>query len=248
VHIMRTGGTALRERLINHFGELAVYPAAGVDGSDPSEMYLSVDRLRQRLAARGDEIRVITGHFPLRTKELISGPVTTLTLLRNPVDRMLSYLRQERDDKLGRAIKRSTPEAGRAGRPLEEIYASLHGLADNNMTKMFSLTPSEMSATVRNGRRVNREHLERAKEALTNLDAVGFQERFEDFCEELSSRFDWSLGDRVIVNTADPIEASESLRDQIATDNALDIELYEFARRFVSGRHEDALVRPGARR
>ena len=65
VHIMKTAGSAFRQRLMNHFGEAAVYPTQGVDGTDPVKLNLSVGHLRERLAARGDQIEVITGHFPL---------------------------------------------------------------------------------------------------------------------------------------------------------------------------------------
>src|SRR6266436_1925802 len=73
VHLRKTGGVALRLRLVNHFGEAAVYPSMAFDGTDPLRNYLSIDHLRERLAARGDEIQVICGHFPLRTAELIDG-------------------------------------------------------------------------------------------------------------------------------------------------------------------------------
>src|SRR5918995_254764 len=96
VHIPKTGGVSLRRRLMNHFGKAAVYPT-GLDGTDPTKLYLSIDCLRERLAARGDQIRVITGHFPLRTVAVVGGRYKTLTLLRDPVERMLSQLRHDRE-------------------------------------------------------------------------------------------------------------------------------------------------------
>ncbi len=222
VHIMKTGGGALCRRLMNHFGEAAVYPTRGLDGTDPVKLNLSIDHLRERLAVRGDEIRVITGHFPLRTAELIDGRFTTLTLLREPVERTLSYLRQEREQP---CFARRSPLEG-----IYEVYAHLRGMADNNMTKMLSLTPTEMSASMFTRAELNRDHLERAKEALAGIDAVGLQERFEDFCDELGARFGWRLGEPVTVNTTAPVEVPESFRARIAEDNEFDIELYEFAK------------------
>jgi len=216
VHIMKTGGAALRRGLMNHFGDAAVYPTKGLDGTDPMTLYLSIDHLRERLDARGDQIRVITGHFPLRTAELIDGRVTTLTLLREPVERILSYVRQRRFAQR---------------KPLEDIYDDLpYGLANNNMTKMLLLTPEEMSALRFTRVELDRGHLERAKEALAGMDAVGLQEDFEDFCHELAARFGWHLGEPDKRNVSVPVEAPESLRARIAEDNALDIELYEFAK------------------
>jgi hypothetical protein len=227
VHIMRTAGTALRERLLNHFGRTAVYPTKGLDGPDPVRLYVpSVDLIRERLEARGDQIRVITGHLPLRTVELIEGRYTAFTLLREPVERMLSYLRQRRG-------KHGSHES----QPLEEAYDGLYGLADNNMTKMLSLTPAEMTDSLFTGVEVDHDHVERAKEALAGMAAVGLQEQFDDFCDRLAARFGWRLGEPETVNPTAPVDVPESLRDRIAEDNALDVELYEFAKELVAADH-----------
>jgi Sulfotransferase family len=226
VHIMKTAGGSFIRRLINHFGEAAVYPTAGLDGTDPVKLNLSVDHLRERLAARGDQIRVITGHFPLRTTDLIDGRYTTLTLLREPVERMLSFLRQQRE------IQRSDRH-----KTLEETYDDLRGVADNNMTKMVLLTPAEMRASMFTRVEFTHDHLERVKEALAGIDAVGLQEHFEDFCAELTARFGWRLGEAVTgVNATSPVEIPESLRARIAEDNAMDVELYEFAKQLLATR------------
>jgi hypothetical protein len=224
VHMLKTAGTALRRGLINHFGAAAVYPAAGMDDADFVELALSIDHLRDRLAARGDQIRVITGHFPLCTAELIDGRFTTLTVLRDPVERTLSYLRHHREN--SRADRHRT---------LEEIYDTpfrFQGLAHNHMTKMLALTPVELvhGMPALTPVEFTREHLERAKEALAGMDAVGFQERFDDFCDDLAARFGWDLGAPETTNTSVPVEVPERFRARVAEDNAFDVELYEFAK------------------
>jgi hypothetical protein len=238
VHIMKTAGSAFRQRLLNHFGEAAVYPARGLDRSHPVTLYVSVDHLRERLAARGAEIQVITGHFPLRTVEQLDGRFTTLTLLREPVERTLSYLRQEREDPpvaqfLARGVR---PRSRTAGRSLEEIYDDLNGRAQthNHMTRMLSLSPAEFIDSMLTPLELSRDHLERAKEALAGLDAFGLQERYEEFCDEVSARFGWDLGESTAVNTTAAAEIPAGLRARIADDNALDLELYEFAKRFAA--------------
>jgi hypothetical protein len=228
VHMQKTAGIALRRRLINHFGKAAVYPAHGVDGDDPVTPYISINHLREQLAARGDEIQVITGHFPLCTTELVGGRFTTLTLLREPVERTLSYLRHHRE----RAPKVR-------GKLLEEIYdlpLEFNNFLHNHMTKMLSLEPEELTLGMLTRVDFTREHLERAKEALAGVDAVGIQERFEDFCDDLSTRFGWRLGKQETTNTTDPVDVPDSFRARITEDNALDIELYEFAEQLVGER------------
>jgi hypothetical protein len=222
VHMRKTAGSTLRRRLLNHFGEVATYPT-GIDGTNPVTLYFSIDHLQERLAARGDQIRLITGHFPLRTLEKIDGQFTTLTLLREPVERMLSFLRGHRD---------------RYRKSLVEIYNESDGLVDNYMTKMLSWTPAEMAALLSAPVEPNLDHLERAKAALAGVDAVGLQERFEDFCDELVARFGWDLGEPVVLNVSPPWQVPESLRARIAERNALDNELYEFAKQLL-GTNED---------
>jgi hypothetical protein len=73
-------------------------------------------------------------------------------------------------------------------------------------------------------------HLELAKERLATVDVVGVQERFEDFCDELERRFGWDLGPPMFANRTEQIDVDDGFRARIAEDNAMDIELYEFAR------------------
>jgi GT2 family glycosyltransferase len=230
VHMQKTAGTALRQGLINHFGKRAVYPTQGVDGTDPTQLVTSTDYLRERVAARGEEIEAITGHFPLCTTELLDGRYTTVTLLREPVERTLSYLRHHRKE-----------EPADRDKSLEEIYEDpfrFSGFVHNHMTKMLSLTPAEMTDGMLTPLELNEIHLERAKGALEGIDAVGLQERFDEFFGWLGARFGWQLGEPETLNTTDPVGVPQSFRDRITEDNALDVELYEFAQELVASRSE----------
>ena len=219
MHLQKTAGTALWGRLKRHFEPAEVYPGPG-DGEPPLSV-LTVDHLVERWRARRDEIRIVTGHFPLCVTDLLDARFTTLTVLREPVERTLSFLRHHRE---------MTP-ADR-DRPLEEIYEEplRRELVHNHMVKMLSLTAEEMTDGALTHVEFSREHLERARERLDGMDVVGFQEQFEEFCAELERRFGWDLGDPVVANRTERVEVSEAFRARIASDNALDTELYEFAR------------------
>ena len=226
--MQKTAGIALRRGLINHFGERAVYPARRVDGTDPVELVTSTAYLRGRLAARGDEIEVITGHFPLCTVDLLDDRYMTLTLLREPVERTLSYLRHHQKE-----------EPADRHKSLQEIYEDpfrFNSFVHNHMTKMLSITPAEMTDGMLTPVKLDRGHLERAKEALAGIDAVGLQERLDDFFDWLVARFGWRLGEPQTLNTTDPVDVPQSFRDRIAEENALDVELYEFAAKLVASR------------
>src|SRR5437660_10304361 len=93
-HLQKTGGSSLLVRLRRHFGGRYVYPNYH-DGNRVARV-ISVPLLLQHWAERGAEIKLVTGHFPLCTQELIGGGFGTFTVLREPVSRTLSYLRHRR--------------------------------------------------------------------------------------------------------------------------------------------------------
>jgi hypothetical protein len=189
---------------------------------------ITVDHLLERWRTHRDGTRVVTGHFPLCTVELLDDDFTTLTVLREPVERTLSYLRHHR---------KVTP--AEAERPLEDVYDDplrFEGLIHNHMVKMFSLRHEEMSDGVLTRVNFTPEHLERAKENLATVDAIGDQASFEDFVAELIERFGWRLGGLQHVNRTGPVDVSESFRARIAEDNALDVELYAFAQDLIRER------------
>lgn len=229
MHLQKTGGTELVLRLREQFGSAEVYPDV-TDGNLLTETpQLSPDRLRRRWAERGDEIRVITGHFPACTMELLDVPFTTLTVLRDPVERTLSLLRHYRE---------RTPAATEL--TLEDVYAEpfrFRNVIENHMVKMFSLTLDEMDRGMFSEVEFTPERLERAQRRLETIDVVGLQEDFGGFCAELERRFGWRLGPPKHANRTEPVDVGLEFRTRIAADNAYDVELYHFARELVATRH-----------
>ena len=221
VHMQKTGGVSLYMRLQRQFGERAVYPSDR-DG-DPADVapQLFTRILLERWRERADEIRVVVGHFPLCTTELLGGEFTTLTVLRDPVERTLSYLRHHRN---------TTPADG--DRSLEEIYeepSRFRPFIENHMVKMLSLRAEEMDNGMMSVIDLDRGRLRRAKRALREIDEFGLQEDLEGFAQQLERRFGWSLGPPVHENATTHVDVPESFRARIADDNRLDMELYEHA-------------------
>jgi hypothetical protein len=181
-----------------------------------------VSDLVERWPARRSEVRVLAGHFPLCTREVIGETFITFTVLRHPVDRVLSALREQRQ---------KLPEFAEAS--FEEIYREplRQLLLRNHMVKMFSLTPTTMTDGALTDIAFTREHLDRANAGLATVDHVGFQDDFESFCAALSMRYGWNLGDPVVDNASDHEDMPRSLVEMIAEDNALDVEFFEEAAR-----------------
>jgi len=221
VHMQKTGGVSLYMRLQRQFGAEAVYPAPS-DGDPEAVMpQLFPNILFDRWGARRDEIRVVTGHFPLCTVNLLNAEFSVFTVLRDPVDRTLSYLRHHRDR-----------SPGEGDRPLEQIYEDperFRPFVENHMVKMLSLRAEEMTNGMMTVIDLDRRRLRRAKRALRELDEFGLQHDLEGFAQRLAGRFGWQLGPTVHENVTTPADVPDSFRRRIADDNALDMELYEYA-------------------
>jgi len=228
VHCQKTAGTSLKFRLTRLFGREAVYPSKDDhDGPIPTAV-LMPDHLAGRLTERGDTIRVITGHFPLCVTDYLGGGFKTFTVLREPVERTLSYLRHHRQS-----------SADDADKTLEEIYEDpfrFDKLIHNHMVKMFSLTAEEMTEGTLTEVDFGPERLARAKEGLASIDVVGVQEEFETFCDDLTRTFGWPGLELVDGNKTSPTEVSDAFRGRIAADNADDIELHRFAQTLAAER------------
>lgn len=217
VHLQKTAGTSLLLRLRNHFLEAEIYPT-----NDERSIYtsFSVDLLVERFEERREKIQVVTGHFPLAAADRLGEDFTVFTVLRDPVERTLSFLRQQQ------AQDPSYHDA-----ELDDVYDEPYRrgwLLTNHMVRMLGqnleeLLESEMAP--------DDENLERSKRILAErVDCFGFQEEFEDFCAELTRRYGWDLGEPVRANTTEASTASDALRARIREDNAADVALYEFAR------------------
>ena len=228
VHVQKSAGTSLVFRLRRQFGRARIYPPLA-DKGDVAAV-ISVDHMLERWRTSRDSTRVITGHFPLCTVELLDAEFTTLTLLREPVERTLSYLRHHR---------KLTPAD--TERPLEEIYEDdfrFRGLVHTHMVKMFSLTLDEMTDGVLTPVEFTAAHLTRAKENLARVDVVGDQNDLDGFCAGLEQRFGWNLGEPEHVNRTKPFGVDESFRARIAADNVMDVEFYAYAQQLIRRRLE----------
>jgi hypothetical protein len=228
VHVQKAAGTEVRERLKRQFALSQLYPDPTDGDLFTVAPQVSVAQLLARWPERKADIRVITGHFPYATTELLDAEFVTMSVLREPVERVLSHLRHHR---------KLTPEA--RDRSLEELYDEVlqPEFFHNHMVKMFSLTADEVAEAAALDRwavlkviEFTPERLARAKANVEQLDVLGLQDHLEDFCAELTARFGWDMGAPLHANRTTVEDAPRALRERIAADHALDAELWQHAR------------------
>ena len=261
IHVMKTGGTSLVFHLLREFAADETYPNAALDRRHPTdaEPYASIPDLVSVEPSRRKLIRLYSGHFPYMVRDLIDADVTVFTLLRDPVDRTVSVLKQFK-----RLYERYHDL------PLEKIYEDpvvYRHFIENHQTKIFSATtedhPNMLASRVGfqafldyltspassagqtniaadDTITIDVDRLARAKSNLESVDVLGLNERYHDFVEALRDRFGWwkdgiDGGARANVSS-EPWEANAALRDRIAVDNRFDLEFYEHARELVRRR------------
>lgn len=228
VHLLKTAGTSLRQQLMRQFPGPALYPNPNDGDPVRDAPQLAIDPLIATWSdpRRRRRLQLIIGHYPLATVDLLEGDFEVMTVLRDPVDRTLSYLRHYR---------LRNPEWSQL--PMTQVYDDpfVHRtMIRNHMTKMLGMTGSEMSAGMLTDVVVAEPHLDRARQALDAMAAVGLVEQLPQFLGQLEQRFGWDLGDPVRVNdTVVDERVAPDFIDRIRADNALDLALYEHARQCV---------------
>jgi len=270
VHVLKTGGTSLVEQIRANVPHDARYPHRSQD-PDMTRSKLMTGLLLAQPLERLEAVRAFHPHVPFCISQMLGVDPIILTILRDPVARVVSHLR--------RLAVRPDWEAD-----AESVYANA-ALRDwwlvDHQTRVFSLTSDEHPAWDANIENLmslwteprglpqipmDEDRLALAKANLERVDVLGLTDRFDDLLAELRARLGWSIVDGARRNEgaappvsarlrngesgpegvartpAADIEVSDSLRERIAADNQLDIALYEHARAVVRSRAEASIA------
>lgn len=235
LHIPKAAGTTLQEYILRHYlpgGKFYRFTGA-------PEQLQDFQALPQ---AERDRFDVVAGHVHFGIHELLGQPATYLTMLRDPVERVIShyyFILAHPEHYL------HTYVAGRGFTLHEYATAGLNQEGDNDHVRW--LTP-RLHTDVPLGQ-VTRAMLEEAKWNLANGVAVfGLAERFTDSVRCFASAFGWSAvsnGRRLNTNRARPKrdQVAPQTVEAIRDSNRYDTELYEFAQ----GLFEEQMIRLGVR-
>lgn len=142
IHIMKTGGTSIADIIGDNFAPAERYPdaciAQGAGIFRRIEAYLYVPGLVADVNALQGKLRMVRGHVPYAVRELLQDSYVAMTLLRDPVERTLSYLKH---------CRRYHTEHHEMA--LEEIYEDpwFHAtFIRDYQTKIFSMSSEEALA------------------------------------------------------------------------------------------------------
>jgi hypothetical protein len=140
MHVMKTAGATLANQMWWQFPEGRVYGfgARGAEFITRTYLYVNPRPLACMPPERVGDFLLFGGHFPYAARSLMGDRITTITVLRNPVDRVVSFLKH---------AQRFHEE--HRGLSLEEIYEDqwyFDRFFDNHEVKMLSMTVDEMLA------------------------------------------------------------------------------------------------------
>jgi hypothetical protein len=227
MHVMKTGGTTFIQHIEANFPPEEVFPGPGKT-LERRRGYYIVDELRRITPERRRSLRVYTGHFPFVASQLVGADVT-LAMLRDPISRTLSFLRDCKRHK-----------AHMADMSLEEIYddpwmypVRIH----NYQAKLFAMTLGDEPVSDLDVFDVEGPRLDVALAHLERVDVLGLHDHYDEFLMTMRARYGWQISDvpNMRVSTEE-WEVAPHLPERIATDNAADMALYHRARELYAER------------
>jgi hypothetical protein len=198
LHIQKTAGSTLRTFIKNQYDEDEIWFGS------------SLDKLKEY---DPNKLKCVGGHFPYGIHQNFNRPFSYFTMLRDPVDRVLSYY----------YFIKNRPNRGKhertAGMDIKDFMKTLENQTVNFQTKRLS------------GGKPN---LEKAKQHLSqDFSFVGLTERFEESLFLMKKEYNWQNPEyknrNITKQRAAKSELPKDVISFIEERNDMDIEIYRFA-------------------
>jgi hypothetical protein len=221
VHVQKTAGGTFRRHVQAMFEPGALFPEGEFE-PDPMRAYWHVAELRTITPERRAAIRMYCGHYPFAATDVVPDDPLRLSLLREPVERTISYLRM------------ASREARHAGKRLEEIYDD--GFANpffirDHQAKVFAMTLDDPLESIMDVVDVDDRRLAVALDNLDRLDALGMADHLDAFLDDVHHVTGWTFTAVPDVHISrGELRVSPALRRRIAVENAADVAFYDEAR------------------
>lgn len=228
LHIPKTAGTAFSLHLKNQFNHQDICPA----GYWPE--LLAID------SSKREQYKLISGHFSDLGHVFLNGNPQLVTVLREPVNRVISLIFYQRhlansapQNFLNQTVAELAVSArGKYNKDIEAIvntddFRILQGIS-NYQTRVLSGGQVEPAYSL------NDRHLEQAKKNLLRYKMIGLTEYMQESLNMLSYFMGWSPVDDFVINETPTTQERERLPqyiiEKILELNSLDLQLYAFAK------------------
>src|ERR1044071_1730256 len=231
LHIPKAAGTTLHSVIERQFQPAVTYTIPGADSPQGIKEFIELPP-EQRA-----KIRLLKGHMPYGLHKYLSVPATYITMLRDPVDRVVSHYYFVR--RSPGVSHHSEVSSGRMG--LDDFVRERASIgANNDQTRLISGVEKVNRKLWSGGEGVNEEPgdtdiLEIAKANIRDhFTHVGLAENFDESLLLLRRRLGWRnvyyVKQNVTKGRLSKRQVPRETLSLIEKHNELDMALYEYAR------------------
>ncbi len=218
LHVPKAAGTTLCDIFLRQ------YKADNIHLLDGANFDQAQEDFKQLSPAEKAQIKILMGHMYFGLHEYLPSPATYVTMLRNPIDRVVSYFH---------FVQRipSHPDY----ELIKEKSISIEDYCQMGTVNMCN-GQTRFLANTQSSETYSRETLERAKSHLQQyFSVVGIQERFDESLLMLKDELAWKkmpfyYRRNTNRNSSYKQEISNSTRAVLEKYNELDLELYEYVK------------------
>jgi hypothetical protein len=237
VHIPKAAGTTMHHIMARQYDANRIYTMSR------GQVYKAMEEFRKLSAQSRNELEAIKGHMYFGLHEFLSQPSTYFTLMRDPVERVISHYHFVLSRQAHHLHELVVSE--RIGL-LDYIRNGISIEMDNGQTRLLAgigslddPTNPDHSQAVPFGA-CSETMLRKAKSHLEQyFSVVGLAEHFDETLILLRRAYQWRLPYYRTQNVTEDRPNRDSLSDEVLATirqyNALDIELYNSAERLFAG-------------
>jgi hypothetical protein len=222
LHIPKAAGITLYNILDRQYKKQEIYTIDGVRVKE------SVEHFKKLSIEKRSNFSLLKGHQPFGLHEYMIGSVKYITMLRNPVDRIISfyyYVLSEPKHYLHDTVKAKKLSLD------DFVVSGLSNELDNGQVRLIAGCDVDLEYGG-----CSRELLEIAKYNIQNFFAVvGLQERFDESLILMKKKLGWKK--TILYRKSNITRGKPSVRDvsrdvvrSIEKINELDCELYDFVK------------------
>jgi hypothetical protein len=217
IHNPKTGGTSLNYYIFCKFFNKRRYKITAWEKE-------KADFIKYK---HRNSLKIIHGHFPFGIHNYIEAPYTYITILRNPIQRLISYYyymlawpSHFPENPIASSIQKNNYT-------IEEfIQKTKSENCDNGQTRLISGINPEFG-------KCTSEMLEIAKKNLKNeFSVVGITERYDETLAVINFTLKWKsyhIERNVATNKKKDVKISQTAREALTKYNEFDLQLYDYA-------------------